>query len=326
MYGPLGPLGGTKPVGFTPDGVAEKIVAEAIRVNNTQPGTDHDWEDPFKLAKPGVNGSTVPVPYKLDPARVPVAGSYSGASQQESLLTSAWYRITAQGRRCPTVSITAAGPSPATACSTPTDGQTVELGTAVPDPAGAPAPGRAGGALRHRAGPVDATCAPRPLADPRRRDRGSHCGPGQVAVARRLGGGHPAPGTGAAFGAGVRRFDPAGSDGLGGRAGLPLQQPMLHVNGVTQVPKFRITPDYRQEAGHRHLGGRPQRRPAEISDLLLRANVMATYLSDDWGRDWGSLRKFDTIVDAQPARSILVPPPAVDCGSPARSGSRPDRR
>lgn len=28
---------------------------------------------------------------------------------------------------------------------------------------------------------------------------------------------------------------------------------------------------------------------------------MATYLSRDWGRDWGSLRKFDTIVNAQPA-------------------------
>ena len=24
---------------------------------------------------------------------------------------------------------------------------------------------------------------------------------------------------------------------------------------------------------------------------------MATYLSNDWGRDWGSLRKFDTIVE-----------------------------
>ncbi|NBW45979.1 MAG: hypothetical protein EBR45_10540, partial [Betaproteobacteria bacterium] len=26
-----------------------------------------------------------------------------------------------------------------------------------------------------------------------------------------------------------------------------------------------------------------------ISDLLLRAHVMATYLSHDWGRDWGWL-------------------------------------
>jgi arabinosyltransferase B len=49
-----------------------------------------------------------------------------------------------------------------------------------------------------------------------------------------------------------------------------------------------------------------------ISDLLLRAHVMATYLSDDWGRDWGSLRKFDTIVDAPPAE--------LELGSAVRGG------
>ena len=43
-YGPLGPLGGSKPVGFSADGLPEKIVAEAIRVNNPMPGVDHDWE------------------------------------------------------------------------------------------------------------------------------------------------------------------------------------------------------------------------------------------------------------------------------------------
>ena len=25
---------------------------------------------------------------------------------------------------------------------------------------------------------------------------------------------------------------------------FPCQQPMLHANGVTEIPKFRITPDY----------------------------------------------------------------------------------
>jgi len=72
---------------------------------------------------------------------------------------------------------------------------------------------------------------------------------------------------------------------------------------VTEIPKFRITPDYNakrkdtdswQDGVSGGLLG--------ISDLLLRAHVMATYLSDDWGRDWGSLRKFDTIVNAQAAQ------------------------
>ncbi|SHU58085.1 arabinosyltransferase B [Mycobacteroides abscessus subsp. abscessus] len=39
---------------------------------------------------------------------------------------------------------------------------------------------------------------------------------------------------------------------------------------------------------------------------------MPTYLSKDWGRDWGSLRKLDTIVDAQPAQ--------IEYGSQVHSG------
>ena len=83
---------------------------------------------------------------------------------------------------------------------------------------------------------------------------------------------------------------------------FPCQQPMLHANGVTEVPKFRITPDYTAKKQDTDTwedglnGGL-----LGISDLLLRAHVMSTYLSRDWGRDWGSLRRFETMVDA-PAR------------------------
>ena len=87
----------------------------------------------------------------------------------------------------------------------------------------------------------------------------------------------------------------------------------LAADGVTEVPRYRITPDYTakkqdtdtwQDGRNGGLLG--------ISDLLLRAQVMATYLFDDWGRDWGSLRKFDTIVDAEPAQ--------LELGSATRSG------
>jgi arabinosyltransferase B len=87
---------------------------------------------------------------------------------------------------------------------------------------------------------------------------------------------------------------------------FPCQQPMLHANGVTEIPKFRITPDYTAKKQDTDTwedgvnGGL-----LGITDVLLRAHVMATYLSRDWGRDWGSLRKFDTIVDAQPAELEL---------------------
>ena len=51
--GPLGPLGGSRPVGFSPNGVPDRIIAEAIRINNPQPGTDADWNRPVKLSRPG---------------------------------------------------------------------------------------------------------------------------------------------------------------------------------------------------------------------------------------------------------------------------------
>ena len=87
---------------------------------------------------------------------------------------------------------------------------------------------------------------------------------------------------------------------------FPCQRPMLHANGVTEIPKFRISPDYFaklqstdtwQQGTEGGLLG--------ITDLLLRASVMSTYLSQDWGQDWGSLRRFDTIVDAEPAQLEL---------------------
>jgi arabinosyltransferase B len=87
---------------------------------------------------------------------------------------------------------------------------------------------------------------------------------------------------------------------------FPCQHPMLHANGVTEIPKFRITPDYLAKKQDTDTWEDGQNGGLlGITDLLLRAHVMATYLSQDWGRDWGSLRKFDTIVEAQPAQIEL---------------------
>lgn len=108
-YGPLGPLGGSDPVGFTPNGVPEHTVAEAIVMKPNQPGTDYDWDAPTKLTTPGINGSTVPLPYQLDPARVPLAGTYTTGAQQQSRLASAWYLLPTPDHGHPLVVITAVG-------------------------------------------------------------------------------------------------------------------------------------------------------------------------------------------------------------------------
>jgi arabinosyltransferase B len=313
-YGPLGPLGGDRPTGFTPNGVPDRIVAETIRLTLPMPGTDYDWNARAKLTAKGVNGSTVPLPYGLDPSRVPVAGTYSDDTQQQSKLTSAWYRLPAADDAHPLVVITAAGTIAGNSVlNGHTDGQTVELEYARPGADGTPVPSG-------RLVPDDVAVAPswRNLRFARSKMPADAVAVRVVAEDRSL-----TPGDWIAVTPPrvpelrslqeyVGSEQPVLMDWAVGLA-FPCQQPMLHANGVTEVPKFRITPDYTakkqdtdswQDGRNGGLLG--------ISDLLLRAHVMATYLSRDWGRDWGSLRRFDTIVDAEPAQ--------LELGTATRSG------
>ena len=313
-YGPLGPLGGATPTGFSPNGVPEKIIAEAIRITNPQPGTDYDWNRPVKLSRPGVNGSTVPLPYGLDPAKVPVAGSYSTAAQQESKLASAWYALPAPDDAHPLVVITAAGTIAGTSVAEGlSSGQTVELEYATRGPDGAPVP--AGRIQPYDIGPTPSW---RNLRYPREQIPADAVAVRVIAEDLSLGQGDwvavtpPRVPEVRSVQEYVGSSQPVLMDWAVGLA-FPCQQPMLHANGVTDIPKFRISPDYYaklqstdtwQDGKNGGLLG--------ITVLLLRASVMSTYLSHDWGQDWGSLRRFDTIVDAQPAQ--------IDLGETTHSG------
>src|SRR6185312_265821 len=313
-YGPLGPLGGANPVGFTPNGVPEHIVAEAIRMTLPQPGTDYDWDQPTKLAKPGINGSTVPLPYGLDPARTLVAGTYSDGPQQQSRLTSAWYELPPPTDGHPLVVITAAGNiSGFSVFNGHTVGQTVELEFARRGPDGTMVPG--GRVVPYDLGPIPSW---RNLRFPRSQIPADAIAVRVVAADLSL-----TPGDWIAVTPPrvpelrslqeyVGSQQPVLMDWAVGLA-FPCQQPMYHDLGVTDVPKFRITPDY--EAKMHDTDTWEDGRNGGllgITDMLLRARVMATYLSHDWGRDWGSLRKFDTVVDATPA--------TLDVGTATRSG------
>jgi arabinosyltransferase B len=308
-YGDLGPLGGTNPVGFSPNGIPDHTVAEAIVMHPNQPGTDYDWDAPVKLKAAGVNGSTVPLPYGLDPQRVPVLGSYTTGAQQQSKLASAWYQLPPADDGHPLVVVTAAGKIEGNSVlHHHTEGQTVvlEYGKRAPNgdvlPAGRLVPDdlygeqpKAWRNLRYPRSwiPADAA-AVRVVAEDLSLTPEDWIAitPPRVPELRS-----------------VQEYvgskQPVLLDWAVGLA-FPCQQPMLHSNGVTDIPKFRITPDYTakkmdtdtwEDGVNGGLLG--------ITDLLLRAHVMATYLSHDWARDWGSLRKFDTLVDAQPAQLDL---------------------
>ncbi|WP_454792863.1 arabinosyltransferase domain-containing protein [Mycolicibacterium lutetiense] len=307
-YGPLGPLGGTAPTGFTPNGVPDHIVAEAIRITVPMPGIDADWNTPTELKTPGINGSTVPLPYGLDPNRVPLAGSYTeGPAQQVSKLASAWYQLPAPDAAHPLVVVTAAGTITGNSVfNGRTEGQTVELEYGRTGPDGVAVP--AGRVVPYDLGPIpswrnlrfdrseipaDATYV-RVIAE----DLSLSLGDWIAVTPPRV----PEVKTVQEY---IGSQQPVLMDWAVGLA-FPCQQPMLHANGVTEVPKFRITPDYNAKMKDTDTwedginGGL-----LGISDLLLRQHVMAAYLNKDWGRDWGSLRKFDTIVDATPAEIEL---------------------
>ena len=313
-YGPLGPLGGVNPVGFSPNGVPEHIVAEAIRMTLPQPGTDYDWDQPTKLVRPGINGSTVPLPYGLDPARTPLAGSYVEGPQQQSRLTSAWYELPPPDGGHPLVVITAAGTiSGDSVFNGHTQGQTVELEFARRGPDGALVPG--GRLVPYDLGPIPSwrnlrfarsqmptdAAAVRVVAEDLSLTPGDWVAvtPPRVPQLRSL----------QEY---VGSAQPVLMDWAVGLA-FPCQRPMFHNLGVTEIPKFRITPDYNAkkldtDTWEDGLNG----GLLGITDVLLRAHLMSTYLSHDWGRDWGSLRKFDTIVDASEAK--------LDLGTATRSG------
>ena len=87
--------------------------------------------------------------------------------------------------------------------------------------------------------------------------------------------------------------DPVLLDWLVGLA-FPCQRPFDHQNGVIEVPKWRILPDrFGAEANSPvmdNVGG----GPLGISELLLRAITVPTYLKNDWFRDWGALQQLIT--------------------------------
>ncbi|WP_305095170.1 arabinosyltransferase domain-containing protein [Prescottella sp. R16] len=297
-------LAGTDSTGFTPDGVATDLSADTESTTGTANLVDSDTDSTSTdtagtgggEGAVGVNGSTVALPFGLDPATTPILGSYRKNEQAPATLTTDWYRlpeIGADGTRGDIVSVAAAGrvrsvdrdglvtPGPALEVEYGTrqsDGSVTVLGRATPFDIG-PAPSWRNLRVPLDQLPSDADAVRLVVADESRDpDQWIAVTPPRVPQTRTL-------------------QDVIGSDTpvlADWAVGLqfPCQQPFTHHDGVAEVPKFRILPDrggaVSTNLWQDHIGG----GPLGWTDQLLEARTIPSYLNHDWRRDWGQVEEF----------------------------------
>ncbi|NEW49185.1 arabinosyltransferase [Nocardia cyriacigeorgica] len=301
---------GVESIGFTPDGVADDLTADAEEVagggaNTVETDNDNKTSDTTgagtgggTTAQAGINGSTVALPFGLDSARTPVLGSYTDEEQKQAKLTTQWYRLdlTDSMRADPAyrlLAITAAGRIRSVdADGVLTYGQdlVLEYGTRAPDGSmtvlGAVTPTDIGPAPSWRnlrvpldQLPVEVNAVRLVAAD------------NDITERQWLAITPPRLPRLATLDSVVGHTDPVLLDWHVGLA-FPCQRPFDHRYGVAEVPRWRILPDRvgsdASNAWQDNIGG----GPLGWTELLLQAKSVPTYLNDDWGRDWGSLEQF----------------------------------
>ncbi|SNT27646.1 arabinosyltransferase domain-containing protein [Rhodococcoides kyotonense] len=307
------PLAAGGNTGFTPNGVASDLTADAeestqggansvaptdgsTTVSTNNSGTSGGTED-----NAGINGSTVSLPFGLDPASTPVLGSF-GASEPASLTTD-WYGLPGDGDL---VTIAAAGRIRSVdSDGIVTSGTSVEVEYGVRDGSDVRALGRV---VPSDIGPAPSWRNLRvPLSDlPAEADairivvddsdtasnQWAAITPPRVPQTQSLN-------------------DVVGSDApvlLDWAVGLafPCQRPFDHRYGVAEVPEYRILPDRTgaeaTNAWQDWIGG----GPLGWTEQLLGAQTLPSYLKDDYDRDWGSIERYSPLDSAATPATVTV--------------------
>ncbi|MBY6437316.1 arabinosyltransferase [Rhodococcus kroppenstedtii] len=316
----LGPLGGEDPVGFSANGVPTDLSADAVEVKPGQGNTDSQsvgasFEEGQSsgtaggVGAVGVNGSTAALPFGLNPASTPVLGSYQPGVQTPARAASSWYGLPAASDNAPLIVVSAAGRiwSEDPVAGTTTYGQSlrVEYGRTQPDGTVAvqgdylpkdigPAPSWRNLRIPRADLPADTDAVRIVANDPNLTgDQWLAFTPPRVPVVTTL-------------------QDEIGSEQpvlLDWAVGLqfPCQRPFDHRVGVAEVPGYRILPDRglavsstdTWQAGEN--GG-----PLGFTEMLAAPVAIPTYLNHDWGRDWGSLERYDRFEPSATAADVEV--------------------
>lgn len=235
-----------------------------------------------------VNGSTVKLPFGLDPATTSVLGSYRRGPQVAASLTSSWYELPARTANRPLLVMAAAGqvgPGDVTVeygrpgrvgAAGPSDFEV--LGEVTPVDIG-PAP-----AWRNLRIPLDQIPADAEVVRIRARD--INLSPDWwVAVTPPR---NPRLRT---LDQVVGHTDPVLIDWVVGLA-FPCQRPFTHLDGVAEPPRYRILADRKSSSAANWWQGADGGGPLLWIDQTLQAETVPTYLDHDWSRDWGSLVRY----------------------------------
>ncbi|OBJ47548.1 arabinosyltransferase, partial [Mycobacterium sp. 1423905.2] len=313
---PVDALGAGLSEAFTPNGIPADVSADPVMerpgdrnfasddgvISGSDPGTEGGT-----TAAPGINGSRARLPFNIDSARTPVLGSWRSGIQVPAMLRSGWYRLPPKdqrGGKSPLLVVTAAGRF---------DPREVQVQWATDAEAAA---GRHGGSMGFA--DVGAVPAWRNLRAPLSAIPDTATQIRLVADDDDLAPQHwialtpPRIPQLRTLQDVVGNQDPVFLDWLVGLA-FPCQRPFGHQNGVDETPKWRILPDrFGAEANSPvmdYLGG----GPLGVTELLVHATTVASYLKDDWFRDWGALQRLTPYYsDAPPAR--------LELGTVTRSG------
>jgi arabinosyltransferase C len=303
--------------GFTPDGVASDLTAEEEfrtigsansvgTTNNKTTDTTSSGTGGGTEATEGINGSTVALPFGLDPARTPVLGSYQTDEQRPASLTSQWYGLDRSTAKYDDILVvTAAGKIwSLDADGIPTYGQDLRIeygtrgqgddvavkGSITPIDIG-PAPSWRNLRVKLDEIPADANAVRIVAKD------------NDIAQSQWLAVTPPRIPHLRTLSDVVGTTQPVLLDWSVGLA-FPCQRPFNHHDGIAEVPKYRILPDRNgSDATNKwqdYIGG----GPLGWIELLAKADTMPTYLYRDWGRDWGSLERLTPYVpSAIPAKT-----------------------
>lgn len=311
-------LAGTASTGFTPDGVAPVLVSEELETSTGRANTVSSDPDEIRDAAAsagttsdtstgrGVNGSSVPLPFGLDPATTPVLGTYSADEQVPAALTTDWYRLpdAVDGSRGDIIAIAVAGRIRSVdADGIERPGQRLELEYGSSQPDGSVAP-------RGMILPLDIGPAPvwRNLRVPLDQLPGDADVVRLVAEDKDLGADQWLAVTPPRVPQTTTVTELLGSQTpvlLDWAVGLnfPCQNHLPTRYGVSELPRYRILPD-RNGASittmwQAHDGG----GPLGWTQLLFTARTLPAYLDQDWDKDWGSIEQFIPVdPDAEPAR------------------------